>query len=262
MRFEKKLKIACVLYNTLARGVLFSAHKQTVHLPGSQPPGSPPGSHFFLPLVPLTSHRHSLLLILVRAPALPSRHFHFLVRHVTSGLHQSVHVLSLVLVSQPPAFQSAILPVRHFHPSPSPLSAFEWSRPRSARFSRCVAFPFPIRCRLTGLIIPFSLHLLTVFHPGPRYLALIRLAPCGASAGTSSIGPLLPVRWLSSPHSLPFHRTHLPVLPLIFPFSHQLVTVLPLGPRCLALVWFARCVIFSCSLFGAPPGLVHCSHDH
>jgi hypothetical protein len=88
------------------------------------------------------------------------------------------------------------------------------------------------------------------------------LAPCGASAGTSSIGPLLPVRWLSTPHSLPFHRTHLPVLPLIFPFSHQLVTVLPLGPRCLALVWFARCVIFSCSLFGAPPGLVHCSHDH
>ena len=141
------------------------------------------------------------------------------------------------------------LSIRHFHPSSSAI--FIPLHPRSPLSSGLVIDRVaslgasPSRSPFVAISLasssPFSLHLLTVFLPAPHHLALIWLALCGASAGTPSVGPLLPVRLLSAPHSMPFHRTRLPVLPLIFPFSHQLVTVLPLGPRCLALVWFARC---------------------
>ena len=129
------------------------------------------------------------------------------------------------------------LSIRHFHPSSSAI--FIPLHPRSPLSSGLVIDRVaslgasPSRSPFVAISLasssPFSLHLLTVFLPAPHHLALIWLALCGASAGTPSVGPLLPVRLLSAPHSMPFHRTRLPVLPLIFPFSHQLVTVLPPG---------------------------------
>ena len=189
--------------------------------PGKNRPGLRPDLHVF-PFAPLTSHRHSLLLILIRAPALPSLQFHFLVCHKTSGLHQSVHVLSLVLVSHPSAFNppfSSLL-LRHFHPSPSPLSAFEWSRHRSGCFSRCVPFPFPIRCHLTGLIIPVfppSSHRLPSSSASPR-ADLVGSLWCfsrnavGRSTSPGAFAFCSPFHALSS-HSSSRSSTHLPILP-------------------------------------------------